>query len=196
MNLAALISDFKRLETGKKLVFFGALIALIAVFLPWYQIKLVESTDFRVQSIPVISNGFNKYPIFGFLSVAVGLASLVLFVRDFMGMRQTGGYTHGKIWALLGGEIMFVLFIALFVFLSEKQTIPSSDVRFGIFLSLFGSTLICLGGYLVEQATKQQETLDAFRPPLAGHFGSLNIRAEEPEINTNQLSFSEAHGRR
>ncbi len=191
MNTKALIRDFQRLDSGAKLVFFGALLALIATFIPWYQMERVESLDFRIQTIPEISNGFTKFPIFGFLSVIFATAALIVFVQHFFGTRKSFGIAHGKVWSFLGAQMLFALMIALFVFSSEMQSIPSAQLRFGLFLAIFSHLLILFGGYVEEKSRQRSEAI-ASLSPKPGAYGGFHIRPEEPEAHYEQLSLSDA----
>ncbi len=191
MNSKVLIRDFQRLGSGTKLVFFGGLLALVSAFFPWYQMERVESLDFRIQTIPDVSSGFTKFPIFGFLSVIFAIAALILFVQHFFGTRKSFGITHGKAWAFLGAQSVFTLMIALFVLSSEMQSIPSAQLRFGLFLSLFSHLLILFGGYVEEKSRQKSETI-ASLSPQPGTYGGFHIQPEEPEAHYEQLSLSDA----
>jgi hypothetical protein len=192
LDFKTLIRDFQRLGAGQKLVFFGSIICLISLFFPWHQASLVVmSATNQIQSKLIVNNGLARYPVFGVLSGLAALSALVVFVREFVGTRKTAGIGNGKVLTVLGGELVFVLVIALFVLLSEKQAVPSTDIRFGLFLSIFGHGLVALGGYFITQESSRAETLAAFHPAMP--HGGLNIRAEEPEIPRNQLSFSDGH---
>lgn len=191
MNFKTLARDFQRLDSGAKLVFFGTVIAFIAAFLPWYQVERIENADIGIQRIQEVSNGFTKYPVFGFLSVIFAITAVTLFAQHLFGARKTFNISHGRAWLFLGGETLFVLLIALFVFSSEMSLIPSAELRFGLFLSVFAHFLILFGGYVQEKTYQKQESLTAFARPAPGAFGGFHIRPEEPDVSSEQLSLSD-----
>ncbi len=188
MNLNALLRDFQRLDPGAKMIFFGSLIALIAAFIPWYQFERVESLDFRIQTIPEVSNGFTRYPIFGFLSVIFAGSALLMFVQHFFGSRKTGGVVHGKAWMFLGAQALFALFIALFVYSSDMQSIPSAELRFGLFLSIFCHILILFGGYVEEKSRQKAKPSPALRLHPAPTAACISARKNPNRTPNNFLS--------
>lgn len=147
--------------------------------------------DFRIQTIPEISSGFTKFPIFGFISIIFAGAALVMFVQHFFGSNKTFGIAHGKAWMFLGAQSLFALLIALFVFSSDMQAIPSAQLRFGLFLSIFSHFLILFGGY-VEEKSRQKSDAIASLTPTPSPYSGVNIRAEQPEMGAEQLSLSDA----
>lgn len=190
------IHTLRNMPVEMKLVFFGSLCAGLFSFLPWFQVdQLVAEEGLRLTRIPEVSSGFGVFPIFGMLSVAFSITSLMIFLRHQTGGKHILGFSHGKAWMFLGGEAIFVLCIALAVFASEVSLDSTAHIRFGIFATLFAHSTVIMGGYLIEKAKKKEDTLASFTP-LFSQENEMHIRPEEPHIPNEQLSFSDTNNER
>jgi hypothetical protein len=196
VNFGTLIRDFQKLEPGFKFVFFGTALAVISVFLPWFQIDQLQAEEgMRLSRIPEVSNGFGIFPVFGLLSILFSSFCFLVLIQSMFGAKKTFGFPPGKLWLFFGGEAMFAFCIALFVFSSEVQADSTAQIRFGIFATLIAHTLIVFGGYLTEKVEQKDQVIEDFMPPPSSVMNNINIRPESPSISSQQLSFSDSHER-
>lgn len=178
------------------MVFFGSIIALVSVFLPWYQVdQLTTDEGSRLIRTLEISNGFGLFPIFGLLSLVFVVTSLLVFAQCCLGEKKVLGFFHGNTWMATGGQALFTLLIAFSVLFSQMQTDSTAEIRFGIFAAVMGFFVIIFGGYLYEKQRKEEEARKAFSAPFSSELNHLNIRPEQPSISTDQLSLSDTDDR-
>ncbi len=196
MNFERLLRDFQRTDTGAKVTFFGVTLALAFVFFPWFQIDQIRMEDLRVLRIPEISSGFGAFPVFGLLVLAFTSSSLLVFVQHFFGAEKIFNYSHGKAWMMLGGQALFTLLIAFSIFFTEMRNDSTAQMRFGIFASVFAQMLVVFGGYLLTKAEADKEAKEVFSAPFSQELNHLNIRPEQPSVDSDQLSLSDANERR
>jgi len=196
LNFNHLLRNFQRLDPGAKLVFLGTSLAAVFVFLPWFQIDQPGEDVMRVTWIPETSNGLEIFPVFGFLSLVFIAGTLLYFTQYCLGEKKTFGLSHGKAWMILGGQALFMLFIALSVFFSETQTDSTAQIRFGVFGSVIAFGLVFFGGYVYERGREEEEARQAFSAPFSSELNHLNIRPEEPSVSTDQLSLSDVNERK
>jgi hypothetical protein len=123
-----------RLSTAQKIGVGGAIVLLVASFLPWYSVSL---GGFGSISIKAWDAGF-----WAWAGVLLGVAGGVILALKAMGTRdvQAGGLGAEQIALLLGA--LSVVFILL-RFLTE-----SSLVGFGLFVGLVGAALVAYGAFM------------------------------------------------
>jgi len=189
------IRDFQRLSLAPKTVFFGSILAGSAVFLPW-----ITRTDFatddngRFSEIIKTGNGFDLFPIFGILSLLGAVTVFFVFARFFLGSEKTLGFSAAKIWTFLGGEMLFVLVLALFVFASRNAEDSTAVIRFGLPLSILAYAVIFAGGYLAEREEFERRERSLLSPSASP--GHLGIRPEPLHVSRHQLSLADTHERK
>lgn len=75
------------------------------------------------------------------------------------------------------------------------QNDSTAQIRFGLFSTLFFHAFVVFGGYLALREEQKKEVRDVFLPKMSPFAPNLNIRPEEPHIDGQQLSFSDADER-
>jgi len=202
-----LLRDFQNLSIGVRLVALGSFLAVIFTFFPWFEVNEVQVVGAGYKSISSWKNAFELLPIFGFLSLFFALFAFLGFLQHFSGHKKTFGFSHSAFWIFLGGQSLFTLSIALFVFWSISQgSTPLSlsdhitqepQIRFGLLLSLMAHAAVTFGGYIVRKEDQEHYTRSALAPETSSLPGNMtsSISAEEPSISQEQLSFSEHHDR-
>ncbi len=195
MKSSEIFRDFQRLSAAQKMAFFGTLVAGSAAFLPW-----ITRTDFgigengRFAEIMKTGNGFDLFPVFGFLSLLGAGIAFFVFLHFFLENEKIFGFSVSQIWIFVGGEVFFSLLLGLFVFASYNGEDATAHVRFGLPLSLFAHGMIFFGGYLTKKEESERREREIFSPSISP--GHPNIRPEPPSLPKNQLSLTETHERK
>ncbi|QQS59059.1 hypothetical protein IPN35_05750 [Candidatus Peregrinibacteria bacterium] len=195
VNIQAILRDFRRLPISMKYVFFGAILGILFVFLPWFQSDQLVSAEGRLQRVADIKSGFGIFPIFGLLSLFFSGGSLLIFIHRFLGSSKTFGISSNKLWTGIGTLAIYTLFINIFVFSSLMQNDSTAQIRFGLFGTILSHTLVLFGGYLSLREVKREEVQSVFLSKNSPFTPNLNIRPEEPHIDRQQLSFSDTDER-
>ena len=127
-----------RLTTGQKVGGAGALILLVASFLPWYSLDLGLAGSV---SITAWDAGFLAW--FG---VIVGIVGGVILVLKGMGTKdvKAGGLAAEQLALLLGAASLVLILLRL---LTETDF-----VSFGLFLGLAGAALVAYGAFTAMKA--------------------------------------------
>jgi hypothetical protein len=144
-----------KLSTGHKIGIGGALVLLVASFLPWYSVGAF--------GITVSVNGWGA-EFLAWFGILVGLAAgvvLALKALDIQDIRL-GGFA---------AEQMSVLLAAVsFVFIVLRFITESSNVSIGLFLGLVGAAAIAFGSF---QAMKEAGmSVDDMKKQFSGGGGS------------------------
>lgn len=188
--------DFKKLDTGLKMVFFGSIIALVSVFLPvWFQSSDWQIVDgiMTTSRTHVLNNAFSDFPVFGILSFIVSATALFVFSHHLFGHTKTFGFKNSHIWIFLGAQALFLLSICFFVMSSVNQHYDDdASLRFGFYITFFAHFFMGFGGYLYIQ-TEKKETARKYFSPSPNAIENIDIRAEEPNVSKNQLSLADTN---
>ena len=138
-----MMEKMNQLSTGEKLIAAGALLMLIASFLPWYSIDL--GLDLPGVDDTFSRNGWQSPgQLWSILALLVSLAmAAVVLGPKLANMRlpDIGKYTWGQALLAAGG------LVALFIIL--KLINESSYLAFGFFLGIIATVILVAGGYLM-----------------------------------------------
>jgi hypothetical protein len=138
------------LSMGEKVVVGGAIVLLIASFLPWYDIggELGEFGD--ALGISTTRSGWQSPGgIFSILAVLIGLAmagSILAMKFGNVQMPAMGNFTLGQVFLAAGGLVVLLIIIK---FLNE-----SSHLGFGFYLGFLAALGLGVGGYLIYTEEK------------------------------------------
>ncbi len=140
------MDKINELSLGEKLIGGGAVLLLIASFLPWYKVTV----SFGGFSESFSANGWeDPGALWSILALLIGLAMAVAVLGPKLGNMQLpalGSVTWGQ--ALLGAGAVALAFIII-KFLDE-----SSSISYGFFLGFIAAVALAAGGYLLYTEEK------------------------------------------
>jgi hypothetical protein len=146
--------DMSRLTTAHKIGLGGAVVLLVASFLPWYS---VGGFGIRI-NISGWDAGFLAW--FGSL---VGLAGGVVLGLKAFGTRDVrgGGFAAEQIALLLGAASLILIILRLIT--------ESSAVAYGLFLGLVGAAAVAFGSF--RAMTEAGMSVDDMKRQMGGARG-------------------------
>jgi hypothetical protein len=146
--------DMSRLTTAHKIGLGGAILLLVASFLPWYSVGV---PGFRI-SINGWDAGF-----LGWFGIVVGLAGGIVLALKAFGTRDVrgGGFAAEQIALLLGAASLLLIILRL---LTE-----SSAVSFGLFLGILGAAGVAFGSF--RAMTEAGMSVDDMKRQMGGERG-------------------------
>lgn len=143
--------DFSRLTTAHKIGLGGAIVLLVASFLPWYSVGAAGFT-FSL-------NGWNA-GFWAWFGILLGLGGGVVLGLKAFGTQdvRAGGLAAEQIALVLGA--LSVVFILL------RMITAMDGVAFGLFLGLIGAAAVAYGSY--QAMTDAGLTVDDMKRGMGG----------------------------
>ena len=141
--------DFRDLPAQKKYVFVGSFIAMISVFLPWYQ-----ETDERFGS--EVFFGMNG-PLY-FLGWTIWFVNGVIFLFSYLEMRGKKlprlPFSDWIPHMISGISSLYILVAANTIYFHSAFGVSlfTKETRFGMIVAFIGSIVLTLGSYLEKQS--------------------------------------------
>ncbi len=149
--------DFRLLQRGEFIGFFGVGVLLLSLFLTWFETN-PDNANANINGETGEFNAFDTYGTLDWLLVAACLAPFILAWIIVRGHKLT--WRPGEI-TMIVGMTAFALIILNGVILGRPGD-PDSEIsiKIGYFVGLLGSAMICAGGII-----RQAEGDRARKPP-------------------------------
>lgn len=183
---------FSRLPLFYKLTGIGAILAMISVFLPWYQDFDAFNTGERFLGI----NG----PLYlvGYIVLALGLFSIILTAYHFFEKKLPPlPLKESLIYILTGATSIFLIVIANSVYFHPKfgTNITSKVMQYGMVIAFIGAIITLVGGILKmrERGTSrliqefQEETQPVVDPVLELNNFQQEQEAQKPWLKEDEV---------
>ncbi|MEI7510853.1 MAG: hypothetical protein WCJ84_01705 [Candidatus Peregrinibacteria bacterium] len=170
------------LPFGRRLVFFGAVFTLIFLFFPWL------SASIKGEEGVSGHNAFAYLPIFGIITMGIGLSGLLIVLREIFSKKGfIGSVSHGQILIFLFGHGVYTILIATFVFHEFASQIPFSEVNIGLGLTFVSLGIGLAGSIFSKDYIPKGADRKVFAEPHEIDPSSVTLHPED----SSQLSFDE-----
>jgi hypothetical protein len=143
--------DMSRLTTAHKIGLGGAVVLLVASFLPWY-----SASGFGIR---ISINGWDA-GFLGVLGILLGVAGGVVLALKAFGTRDVkgGGFAAEQIALLLGA--------ASLIFIVLKLIVDSTSAAYGLFLSAIAAAALAYGSF--KAMTEAGMNMDDMKRQMGG----------------------------
>lgn len=174
--LARILRKFLRLELEDRILFCGSFVGFAGVFLPWISGEWLGGE-------PLSASGFGFFT--SFLGITVFLCHLVLLLEVLVPL--TGGpriirEPHvGTVRLTLAALATVLVLAALSILTKITFEFSRMEVRFGIYVSLIGSSIALLYSFLKEQEQRRSSIRAFFHYPEE----SSKMRPSQPLVSSS-----------
>ncbi|MBN1258518.1 hypothetical protein JXA05_02045 [Candidatus Peregrinibacteria bacterium] len=168
---------FFRLSPEEKVAGLGMLVALVALFMPWY------SVVFTFDKKSVSQSGFaGDLGVLGFIIFIMVILAALTLTGEYLHFRLPRlGYGKEQILLFLMGESAFLTLIAIAVYTKRSLEFTSAELRFGIYLALVGALLSTFAVYAQMQKFRKKDVESFFEHPEPKPKKSRAIKEEAIE---------------
>lgn len=142
---------WSNMNRGRQIGLVGAVVGLIATFLPWY-----SASGFGISS-SISAWGGNFWSYLAILSIVIGGAVILMPLlmgpgRTVRGMIPSLPPTVTDARIVLGAGIAAIIFTLLFIVTSGHESVPGFSVgpAFGSYLAIVCGAVIAYAGYTLQ----------------------------------------------
>ncbi len=140
------VAHLKSLSVARQFVLVGALLSLIAIFMPWHAVGVATLGTEQSYS------GFGDQNfIIGFLTLIFSTAALFIVILPLLGARPPQmHWRESTLLLFFGGETALLVLVLTVMHSTALTRAVNYDLRYGIHLAFIGAALVFLGGYLLR----------------------------------------------
>lgn len=167
---------FRELSFEQKMIAFGGLLAVISVFMPWYQDVDRFETGFKFYGIT------GPLYLVGLFFLATGLSILgTLFVNRIKARVENFGFKLAHFYLACGGFLLFLLILTNSVYFHQNfgVNITAKEFRFGMVLAFIATGLILAGGFFLRKVRPKLTGADLFGNEISSSFLEMEKRSHQ-----------------
>lgn len=142
-----ILSRLARLSRTRQVILAGALLAFLAVFMPWHMIGTAELASERLFS------GLNDQNfILGALTAICAFCVLLLLGLPILGLRAIRlPWRDSAVVTFLGFEASLLTFVALIQHTTSDSRYANDVIQMGLYFAFIGSLLMLFGGHFLTK---------------------------------------------
>ncbi len=162
--------DLSKLSTGDKVIGIGAIVYLIAMFLPW------EGYDYNIlgASASYSNSGWSYFwtGILPLLLIALVVAKVA--ISRFSPATKLPDIPIAWGQAILGAAVAAAVLVVLRLLIPSSKYggthisgAPDLDRKYGLFLAVIAAIAVAVGAFLKYQAKEEDEAAPGTQPPTS-----------------------------
>lgn len=192
MSMHTLKHNFSRLDKTHKIVGIGSVLAILSIFMPWYEDLDAYNIGDRFFGIS------GPTMLIGIFILAMSALVFWTFYAHLRGKRPPKMPVTEHIFNMFAGaQSFFLLIIVNSIFFHSKfgVNITLKESKFGMTVAFIGTFLITLGGYLQMQQVRRHGDIGRLEPLINLEEKPRNAAPISERINVQEHRPLEASAR-